>query len=311
LRPDTTPAALTIGVFDGVHRGHQDLVSRMVVSAGSSHLAPVALTFDPDPETLVHPEQPFRSLSTVAEREGLLRDLGVDHVRLVHFTAEVAAQSALDFLRELRDQCDFRELWVGEDFALGHERAGTVDVLRSLGEQEGFTVTAVPLLQHDGEVISSTWIREALGAGNVELARALLGRAYAISGTVQTGAQRGRQLGFPTANVAPPAGRALPADGVYFVQVQIATSGNDRDGSGLPSGKPSYGVVNLGGRPTFGESERLLETHILDFQGDLYGKTMTVEFIEQLRGVERFGSVDELRKQIELDVEAARQLARD
>ena len=302
------PVTLTIGVFDGVHRGHQDLLRRVAADGRESGLVPTALTFDPDPETLVHPEQECRSLSTLAEREALFRQHGIERVELVAFTPELAAQSAAEFLSSLHERCDLKHLIVGEDFALGHDRAGTVDVLRQLGKEFGFSVIGVPLLAHEGRVITSTWVREALAAGDVKLAHALLGRPYAISGVVQTGAQRGRHLGFPTANVAPPPGRALPADGVYFVQVQVldGPAGNGHGTKAPVGGATTYGVVNLGGRPTFGEAERLLETHILDFQGDIYGAHLSVAFIDQLRGTVRFGSVDELRLQIERDVATAR-----
>ena len=307
MQQGQTPVTLTIGVFDGVHRGHQELLRRVVAHARASGFVATALTFDPDPETLVHPEHECRSLSTVAEREALFRQYGIERVEVASFTPEVAAQTAGDFLGALRERCNYQHLIVGEDFALGHDRAGTLDVLRKLGEERGFSVTGVPLSTHDRRVITSTWVREALADGDVKLARELLGRAYTISGVVETGAQRGRHLGFPTANVAPPPGRALPADGVYFVEVQVLDGGADNGRErGLGEGTTTFGVVNLGGRPTFGESERLLETHILDFQGDIYGARLSVAFVEQLRGTQRFGSVDELRSQIERDVATAR-----
>jgi riboflavin kinase / FMN adenylyltransferase len=308
VQHESTPVSLAIGVFDGVHRGHQDLLHHTVADAQASGFVPAALTFDPDPETLVHPERDCRSLSTIAEREMLFRQLGIARIEIVSFTPEVAAQTAEEFLSALRERCNYQHLFVGEDFALGHDRAGTVEVLRRLGEERGFLVTGVPLLKHEGRAISSTWIREALAAGDVRLAQTLLGRPYAISGVVETGAQRGRHLGFPTANVAPPPGRALPTDGVYFVEVEVldAPAEDGRQTNSLRAGASAYAVVNLGGRPTFGETERLLETHILDFQGDIYGAHLRVAFIEQLRGVQRFASVDELRLQIERDVATAR-----
>jgi len=303
------PVALTIGVFDGVHRGHQDLIHQMVDAARSRDLVPACVTFDPDPESLLHPEHPCAALSTIEERQSLLREQGVDRLNIVEFTPRVAAQSAEEFIDAIRESWDLRQLWVGSDFALGHDRAGTVDVLSAIGESRGFSVTAVPLLTHEGRSISSTWIRESLADGNVELVATLLGRPYAIEGPVESGARRGRELGFPTANVAPPPGRALPADGVYFVQVHVVSGPKDNGSSPSDRGEKRYGVVNLGGRPTFDESERLLETHVLDFDGDLYGARMRVAFLHQLRGTRKFPSFEDLRLQIKKDVEEGRRLA--
>jgi riboflavin kinase/FMN adenylyltransferase len=283
----------------------------MIAGARVARLDTVAVTFDPLPETLLHPEASCPSLSTVEERAELLREYGVDDVHVVPFTEHVAAQSAEEFLDDLRQAYEMRQIYVGADFALGHERATTIQGLREIGERDGISVITVPLMSQGGRKVSSSWIREALAAGDVELARYLLGRPYAIRGIVESGAQRGRLLGFPTANVAPPPGRALPADGVYYVEVQVlqapdGTSGDDADGQG---GGVRQGVVNLGGRPTFDETDRLLETHVLDFQGDLYGAYLSVAFIAQLRGTRKFSGVDELREQIERDVAMAREIA--
>jgi len=302
---DTPEVALTIGVFDGVHRGHQDLVRRMVESARRAGLAAHCITFDPDPEAFLRPERPPKALTDPGERSSLLRDLGVECVEVVPFDAAVASETAEQFLRDVSQRCRPRQIWVGEDFALGHDRAGTVPVIRELGRSMGFDVTSVPLLMHAGRPISSSWVRSALASGDVGLAERLLGRPYTISGIVEPGARRGRLLGFPTANVSPPPGRALPADGVYFVMVTVTSSPDGPDPS--PTQR-RFGVVNLGGRPTFDEAERLLETHILDFAGDLYGARLAVSFLAQLRGTQRFASIDELRLQIDRDVDRARKL---
>jgi riboflavin kinase/FMN adenylyltransferase len=292
--------AMTIGVFDGVHRGHQDLIGRMVADSRESRFRPVCLTFDPDPDLVLRPNQPQLALSTLADRVRLIHALGVQEVDVVAFTPEVSRLTPSVFTAQLCQKYPVRRLWVGRDFALGRERAGTVDALRGLGERLGFTVVTAPLQEHDGKPISATWIRTELNAGHVELAAALLGRPYCLEGEVVVGMRRGRELGFPTANVVPPPGRALPSDGVYFVE----TSAVD----GAEEG-PWLGVVNLGGRPTFDEAERLLETHLLDFAGDLYGSTLRVCFLEQLRGTVRFPSLDALREQIGRDVARARELA--
>jgi riboflavin kinase/FMN adenylyltransferase len=199
-----------------------------------------------------------------------------------------------------------------------------VRILSELGAERGFGVIAVEPLRHAGRPISSTWIREALGVGDVGLAQELLGRPYCIEGMVVSGMRRGRQLGFPTANVIPPEGRALPADGVYFAHVALAgrqePNGNDAretaEGSAMlqsttsaGSSDPGFAVVNLGARPTFDEPERILEAHVLDYRGDLYGSRLNVCFLRQIRGIQRFAGVDELRDQIGRDVALARDLA--
>lgn len=297
---------LTIGVFDGVHRGHQDLIRRMVAAAKRNDVTSVAVTFDPDPEVVLRPEHRHLALSTMEERTDLLISLGVTHIEIVPFNQAVASQSPEEFIDGLCSSYRLQSLWVAADFALGRGRSGTVDRLREIASARGFEVTAVDLLTREGRPISATWIREALAAGDVRLAAELLGRPYCLAGRVAPGAQRGRTLSFPTANIVPPPGRALPADGVYFVRVAgPALEGASQYGDG---GAPRYGVVNLGGRPTFDETERLLETHILDFSGELYGSHLEVCFLEQLRGIQRFGSADELREQIERDVAAAREL---
>ena len=294
-------AALTIGVFDGVHLGHQDLVRQMLTAAKASGLASVCVTFDPDPEVVLRPEQRHIALSTMEDRVARLIALGVGHVEVIPFNQIVANQTPEEFIDDLCARYPLQSVWVAANFALGRGRSGTVDRLQALGTERGFAVNAVDLLARDGRPISATWIREALSAGDVRLAAELLGRAYCLQGRVSPGAQRGRTIGFPTANIVPPPGRALPADGVYFVTVARPALGDDT----------RYGVVNLGGRPTFNETERILETHILEFSGELYDTELEVCFLDQLRGIQKFGSVDELRAQIERDVEQARELMKE
>jgi riboflavin kinase/FMN adenylyltransferase len=306
------PVALTIGVFDGVHRGHQTLIRQMVEDARSRGLAAACVTFDPDPDLVVHPEQGHVALSSLADRMAALRALGVDHVEVIEFTPAVAAQTAEEFMAALGARLDVRSLWVGADFALGRERTGNVPALEAIGRTAGFEVRPVELACDSGRPISATRIRSLLAAGDVGAAAELLGRPYCIAGPVVTGMQRGRLLGFPTANGVPPPARVLPADGVYFVAVRV---GERPAASGDPGASPpapayrGFGVVNLGARPTFDETERLLETHLLGFTGDLYGAHLEVCFLQRLRGVQRFAGVDELRAQIERDVAQATELA--
>ena len=297
------PVALTIGVFDGVHRGHQDLVRQMLEAAARDHLDSACVTFHPDPEVVLRPQQRHIELSTMQDRVTRLIALGIGHVEVVPFNQAVASQTPEEFIDGLCSRYRLRSLWVAANFALGRGRTGTVDRLQGIGAERGFEVQAVDLLVKDDRPISATWIREALAVGDVRLAADLLGRPYCLAGRVAAGARRGRTLGFPTANIVPPLGRALPADGVYFVHVT---------GGGVESAAaslPRHAVVNLGSRPTFDETERLLETHILDFSGELYDTELEVCFLEQLRGIRKFASVDELREQIERDVAAARELA--
>lgn len=288
-----TGGDLAIGVFDGVHRGHQHLIDRMVSHARESGLYAVCVTFEPDPDAVLHPDRSPATLSTAQERSDLLAALGVQWVDTLAFTPELAHQTPLEFVGWLHRTYPFRALWVGSDFALGRDRAGTVEVLMEIGRSLGFEVVVVdPLLEGD-RPISSTWIRGLLREGDLDRVGRLLGRPYCLHGAVIEGARRGHQLGFPTANVLPPPSRALPPDGVYFVQVEVG-------------GAEQPGVANLGSRPTFSENQRLLETHLLDFAGDLYGTSIGVCFVEQLRSTQRFESVDALRAQIERDVELAR-----
>lgn len=288
-------ANVAVGVFDGVHRGHQHLLGAMVEASRRDGRTAICITLDPDPEAVLHPEQPWAALCRVEERLERLRALELDSVEILSFDARVARQSADEFVDWLIARYPVAGLWGGLDFALGRERSGTIDALRALGSARGFQVVSIDRLEEEGHPISATRIRQLLRAGEVELAARLLGRPYTLSGEVAHGAERGRLLGFPTANVVPTDGLVLPADGVYFVGAQ---------GEGLRT----FGVANLGSRPTFEEHERLLETHLLDFSGDLYGATLVVSFLSQLRPTRKFGSVDELAAQITRDVEAARAL---
>jgi len=306
----TLPSVLTIGVFDGVHRGHQDLVQRMLADARARGTRAVCVTFDPDPEFVLRPNTAVRALSSIEQRKQWLLELGVDEVHIVPFSHDISQLSAEQFVELLRAHFDVRAVWVGSNFAMGHDRSGTVETLHGIGRACHFEVNAVEPLEFEGRRISSTWIRDALQQGDVELVEQLLGHQYCLDGEVVSGMQRGRQLGFPTANVVPPAGRALPGDGVYFVEARITR------GDGTPGQVPldtslvesHYGVVNLGPRPTFDESERLIETHLLNFSGNLYGTRMEVCFLRQLRGIEKFPSFEALREQIDRDVATARAL---
>lgn len=297
LRRTATPGdhALSIGVFDGVHGGHRLLIDRMQSEARARGLTGGVITFHPHPVTVVRPDVPFSYIESLERRVELLRDLGVAFVSVLTFTSELQQVSAADFTRLLVEEARMRVLVVGEDFRLGRSGEGTVDRLRAIGEEQGFEVVAVPLLADDDahDRISSTRVREALAAGRMDEVQTLLGRPYAIRGPVLHGEQRGRQLGFPTLNVGVSPDRALPPHGVYVTRALVA----DRE---------YRAVTNIGTRPTFDGHSVTVETHLLDFEGDLYGHVVTVELVQMLRGEQKFDGLDALRAQIARDAEAAR-----
>jgi riboflavin kinase / FMN adenylyltransferase len=283
----------TIGAFDGIHRGHHLLLDQVVERARALGVGSLCVTFDPHPDLVLYPDRHLTYLTDRTEKERVLRSLGLDDVQIIEFTHELSMLNPEEFLGLIQEKHPLAELWVGSDFALGRGRSGTIAALAEIGRIESFALHVVPPQRVEREVISSTFIRSLLSQGNVRHANRLLGRRYRISGTVQEGAARGRQLGFPTANVHPDPRRALPADGVYVAVVPL-------------DGVEHRAVVNLGSRPTFQEGERLLEVHLLEVNADLYGRTLDVDFVDRLRDVQRFESVDALRAQIARDADAAR-----
>jgi riboflavin kinase/FMN adenylyltransferase len=287
------PVVATIGAFDGIHRGHHLLLGQVADRARSLGLPSLCVTFDPHPDLVLYPDRHVTYLTDRAEKERVLRELGLDEVMIVEFTPALSMLNPEEFLGQISEQHPLAELWVGSDFALGRGRSGTITALAELGRTEGFALHVVPPRKADREVISSTFIRSLLSQGNVRQANRLLGRRYRISGVVETGAARGRQLGFPTANIRPDPKRALPADGVYAAVVPL-------------DGVEHRAVANLGSRPTFKEGERLLEVHLLDVAADLYGRPLDVDFADRLRDTQRFESIDALRAQIARDADAAR-----
>ncbi|HHS97924.1 MAG TPA: bifunctional riboflavin kinase/FAD synthetase [Chloroflexi bacterium] len=289
------PSHLTIGAFDGVHRGHRHLIGAMTRAAHEAGRAAVALTFDPHPGVVLG-RTPVAALSTLEERAALIEALGVDLLVILRFTPAMAGTPAAHFVEKLRRHLKMVELWVGPDFALGHRREGNVDFLRRLGAEEGFTVHVVEPLRWRGEVVSSTRIRAALTAGDIEEANGCLGRPYHLAGTVVHGRGLGRQLGFPTANLEPPPGRLIPANGVYAALAQT-----EREGI-WPA------VVNIGVRPTIAANHLTVEAHLLDFDGDLYDQQLGLDFIARLRDEMAFPSLNALVDQIRRDIEQARQV---
>ncbi len=289
------PTVVTIGAFDGLHFGHQELVKELVGHARQTGRASALVTFHPHPRTVLRPWLGPKVLTTPGEKAALLAQWGLDILVLLRFTPQLAATPAESFVRLLVEHLRMAELWVGPDFALGRGREGDVPALRRMGERWGFTVHIVEPVVRNGRVVSSTWVRELLQAGQVAEARQLLARPYALAGEVVSGDRRGRCLGYPTANLAVRPERALPPDGVYAVYALI---GEQR----LPA------VANIGERPSFNTGRRAIEVHVLDYRGDLYGQDLVIEFVKRLRPERRFEDICDLIEQIERDVRRARQL---
>ncbi|HYW31617.1 MAG TPA: bifunctional riboflavin kinase/FAD synthetase [Gemmatimonas sp.] len=291
-----TGAVLTVGTFDGMHRGHQDVLHRVVSRGLATSRPSVVVTFDPHPLEVIKPESAPRLLTMHREKLELFAACGVSYVVVLPFTRSLAAYEADAFVDVvLRARYGMRELLVGHDHGFGRGRMGDIDTLRALGASRGFGVTVLdPVHDADGDPISSTLIRQAVAAGNVDAAAAGLGRPYSISGRVVGGDRRGRMLGFPTINLSEQDPRKLlPLDGVYAVRVQTPTG--------------SFGgMVNLGGRPTFGAEERRIEAHLFDAEGDWYGATVRIDFVRRLRDTRRFAGPDALRAQLLCDELAAR-----
>jgi len=286
---------LTVGIFDGVHRGHRYLIERMVKRAKEKGLLAGAVTFDPHPYEILFPPEPILYLNTLEERIRLLGALGLDFLAVISFTPQVACTAAEAFIRSLYHHFRLQEIWVGQGFVFGYRREGDVGQLKALGSQLGFQVHVVEPFQVGGEPVSSSKIRALISEGRIEEAALFLGRYPTVKGRVILGAGRGKRLGFPTANLEVPEKRVIPADGVYAVRVQWEAENHPA-------------VANVGTRPTFGEGKRLVEAHILDFEGHLYGEELRLEFIERLRPERRFASVEELVSQMHLDVSRARKI---
>jgi riboflavin kinase/FMN adenylyltransferase len=288
-------SALTIGSFDGVHRGHQDLLGRMLAAARARGLPAVALTFYPHPSVVLRGRKPAYYITSPEEKADLLAKLGIDLVITQTFDLELSRVEAPDFLDRLTAQLGFQDLWAGEDFALGHQRRGDRHYLARVSEERGFELHLVPPLMLEGEVVSSTRVREALRSGDVARVASYLGRHFELPGRVTRGVGRGKKLGIPTANLEVWEERAVPGLGVYACLV-------DLDGRRKPA------VVNIGVRPTFGESVPVVEAHLLDFEGDLYDRELKLVFVDRLRDEQRFSGPDALIDQIGRDILRAREL---
>jgi riboflavin kinase/FMN adenylyltransferase len=281
---------LAIGVFDGVHLGHKYLISQLLEESRNQGLQGGIITFHPHPREVLFPETEVLYLTTVTEKTDLLEREGVKTVITLSFTPELAEMGARQFITMLKKHLRMRGLVVGPDFALGKSREGDVTALRELGRELDFSLTVIPEVKTNSDVISSTTIRSALAEGNMKQVNKLLGRAYSLQGEVTTGAGRGAGLGFPTANLAVDPKKALPPEGVYVTWAHL-------------DGQPHRSMTNIGRRLTFGESELTIEVLLVDYQDNLYGRELKIDIVERLRDEKRFDTVDELKQQIAADVE--------
>jgi riboflavin kinase/FMN adenylyltransferase len=296
---------ITIGEFDGVHRGHQRIVERAAQAGKERGLPVVVITFDPHPDEVIRPGSHPPLLCSARRRAELLAGLGADAVLVLPFTLEFSRLDPGEFVRTvLVDRLHAAMVVVGEDFRFGHKAAGDVPLLAKLGEKYEFATEGIPLLGAEGARISSTSIRDMLAAGDVAAAAKALGRPHRVEGVVVRGHQRGRALGFPTANLETPPHTAIPADGIYAGWL-ASLDENGRDAERWPA------AISIGTNPTFGEGERTVEAYALDRTDlDLYGMHAAIDFTARLRGTLRFDSVDALVEQMRRDVDQARELTR-
>ena len=287
------PTVLTLGVFDGLHLGHQLIMKTVVDRARLISAVPTVITFEPHPRAVLHPESAPPLLQTLDQKIEALAVLGIEQVIVIHFDRAFSQIRAEDFLRDvIAQRLQAKEVFLGRGFFFGHNREGNIELLRRVSEQLGFFADEVPEVRMRGKRIGSTVIRQLLLDGRVNLARRMLGRPYGVEGAVMTGAGRGINLGFPTANLQPH-NRVIPHRGVYVTATLI-------------EGLWRRSVTNIGVRPTFGDAtEPSVETHVLKWSGDLYADVLRVRFLHRLRDEKKFGSVDELKTQIARDVARA------
>jgi riboflavin kinase/FMN adenylyltransferase len=284
-----------MGKFDGLHLGHRQLIGTALSRAHELGFLSAVLTWEPHPNLVLRPDQPPQLLTSLEEKIELIAALGPDLLIVAPFTEETKSTGAEAYMAQIRAALPLRELWVGEDFAMGRRRAGDVPSLMAIGRDLGFAVGAVAKVLVGGQPVSASRVRDLLAAGDVVGAAALLDRPFSMRGAVVEGDKRGRVIGFPTANMQIRPNHVLPADGVYACRVSV-------DGANLPA------VTNVGVRPTFDGLRRTVEAHLLDWSGDLYGKSLLLEFFQRLRGEQKFSGIDALIAQIRSDADAAREM---
>lgn len=295
--PELRPSVAALGAFDGIHLAHAKILDTAVARARALGVSAVACTFDPHPTAVLRPERAPAPIATLEENLARMAEHGLDATLVIPFTREFSRMEAEAFVEEaLVRALGVREVVVGFNHTFGSGARGTAVLLRELGTRHGFVTHVLPPLQVNGLTVSSSAIREALRDGDVEQARAFLGRPYSLTGTVRRGAGRGRTLGFPTANLKPDRPLVLAA-GVYAARARW-------------DGHAADAVVNLGYRPTFEESEYWVEAYLFDFAGDLYDRTLTLEFLSRIRAEMKFPGVEALKSQVQADMAAARRLLR-
>lgn len=287
------PTVLTLGVFDGLHLGHQLILRTIVQRAREVVAVPTVITFDPHPRAVLHPESSPPLLQTLDQKVEAFGVLGIEQTIVIRFTPEFSLLRAQDFLKDtVKERLHAKEVYLGRGFAFGHNREGNIELLRQVSRELGFFADEVPEVRLRGQRVSSSRIRQLLAEGKVNLARRMLGRPYGVEGRVQRGSERGHQLGFPTANLQP-GNRVIPRKGVYVTGT-------------LVDGVWRRSVTNIGIRPTFGAGqEPSLETYVFNWSGDLYGDVVRIRFLYRLRDEKRFASVNELKNQIQNDVKRA------
>jgi riboflavin kinase/FMN adenylyltransferase len=287
------PTVLTLGVFDGLHLGHQLIMQTVVERARAVGAVPTVITFEPHPRAVLHPQSAPPLLQTFDQKVEALGVLGIEQTIVIRFDAAFAQICAEDFLRDaVVDRLHAKEVYLGRGFAFGHDREGNINLLRSVSQSLGFFADEVPEVRLRGRRIGSTRIRELLQAGRVNLARRMLGRPYGVEGRVVRGAERGVGLGFPTANLHPQ-NRVIPRNGVYVTATLI-------------EGQWRRSVTNIGTRPTFESGvDTSVETFVMNWSGDLYGDVVRVRFLRRLRDEKKFNAIEELKSQIEHDVARA------
>ncbi len=289
------PSHATMGTFDGIHRGHLALLKPLVAGAREAGVASVMVTFEPHPRCVIDPDHCPPNLTTLDEKTWLLDQLGLEHLVVIPFTPQVAALSAPAFMERLLRGIGIRRFVIGENHRFGHGQRGDPGFLRRFGGRHGFTVDVAPTVLRGREPVSSSRIRRLVLLGQVRAAAQLLGRDYFIRSTVEHGAKRGRQLGFPTANLRIAPNKLLPANGIYAARVDL-------------EGGTYAGALSVGLRPTFGGTTVTVEVFILDFDADIYDRLLTVWVVHRLRGEKRFASVPSLQQQMARDVENARRI---
>jgi riboflavin kinase/FMN adenylyltransferase len=289
----TKGTLLTVGVFDGVHLGHKYLLAELVKKSRLENLISSVVTFRQHPQSQFESQPNLKILTSLSQKIRLIKDEGIEVIVTLNFTLELAQIGIQQFIGMLKKYLKMRGLVVGPDFAMGRNREGDINILRTLEKSMDFNLTVIPPIIRNNEPISSTTIRDALACGDIEKVHDMLGRYFSLEGRVIVGSGRGQELGFPTANIDVDPIQALPADGVYATLAYI-------------DDHPRQSITNIGSRPTFGETERAVEVYIFNYNGELYRHNLKVDIIERLRGEQRFASADELVKQMMEDIREAR-----